>query len=65
MAKMKLAKDEGKIYDWDDYQVIRFIKEDLDEYYDDNEDYFQRAIDIGLKYDIKKKTWSGDLSHLC
>lgn len=56
------AIESGEIKDWDDYKVIRFIKEDLDEYYDDNEDYFQRASEIGLKYDKKKKTWSGYLT---
>jgi hypothetical protein len=55
------AIESGEIKDWDDYKVIRFIKEDLDEYYDDDEDYFQRASEIGLKYDNKKKSWSGYL----
>jgi len=52
----------GLINGWDDYQVIDFIKQNLDEYYDDKEDYFSRASELGLKYDIKSETWSGDLS---
>jgi len=57
---MKATKNKGMT----DQEVIHLIKNQLDEFYDDELDYFNRASELGLKYNAKKQLWFGEFDFL-